>query len=400
VERLGHLIPSVRAPTFGQRTLTLTGLLGLALVAVLAFGILRSARSGANAGPTFTTQCPKILGIEGAQVEWRRTGTPGNVSHRVESVRSPNSSESLEGWRLRYRPAADSPDNPFAADSQVRGADIRKTWFADGLIATAPLNYPVGTMVVSSLTCPGGECLFSPLTGCKATYDQDRAGPKVALTGDSLVLFDDVCGLEAPPAPPDFCGTPLAARLRLRGARVFSQSNPGQGFYSWLPVIREQASTEPDTYILALGTNDALRRQAKAPEAERALRRSETEQAIRQSLREVREVSPKTCIVLVTASGKPIDEATAELEASYAAEAEFVNTLLRSAAAARTLERKIRIAEFDVAARRHCAPSWDAGQPCDWFKPDQLHLRGAGNEARNALILGAVERCQSSAKER
>jgi hypothetical protein len=161
-------------------------------------------------------------------------------------------------------------------------------------------------------------------------------------------------------------------------------------------VIRETATTEPNTYVLALGTNDALVKQAKAPEAERATRRADTLRAIQQSLAEIRQISPKTCMVLVTASGKGLrDEPKSHPD--YVQEAEYVNTLLRNAAAEPSFAGKIQLADFDKAAREHCGAEWlttDASR-CDWFQPDQLHLRGLGNEARNALILSAVERCQA-----
>jgi lysophospholipase L1-like esterase len=389
MEPLDGSVATIRAPKPGRRTI----LVGLGLVvAVAALGVgIRGRLAATSDAELKTTDCKNVRGITSALVKWRRK--PDGSAFAVEEVRAPNWSKSLDGWRLHYRPAGASGDY-FASDVHVRDGEITETWLETKSILSVPLYFPLGEMVITSLTCPGGECLFSPLSGCKATYDYDRTGAKVAITGDSLTTFDEVCGIENRPVKPDFCSTPLGDRLRLRGMRVFTQANSGQGFHSWLPVVREMATTEPNTYVLALGTNDALRRQAKTSAEGRPRRRAETEQAIRQSLREIREISPKTCIVLVTASGKGMNHHQSHPD--YVAEAEIVNKLLRDAAA--KPNEKIQIADFDKAAREHCGPDWltAEGKLCDWFQVDQLHLRGLGNEARNELILAAIDRCQGT----
>lgn len=391
MEPLDGSVATIPAPKPGRRAL-LVGLGIVVAVAALGVGIRGRLLASADAGLT-TTDCKDVRGIASALVKWRRK--PDGSAFVVEEVRAPNWSKSLDGWRLHYRPAGANGDY-FASDVHVSGAEITETWLETRSIASVPLYFPLGKMVITSLTCPGGECLFSPLSGCKATYDYDRTGAKVAITGDSLTLFDEVCGIDGPPVKPDFCSTPLGDRLRLRGMRVFSQANAGQGFHSWLPVVRETATTEPNIYVVALGTNDALRRQAKTAAADRPRRRAETEQAIRQSLREIREISPKTCIVLVTASGKGMNHH--ESHPDYVPEAEHVNGLLRDAGAGAEADAKTQIADFDKAAREHCGPDWltAEGKLCDWFQVDQLHLRGLGNEARNELILSAVDRCQGT----
>lgn len=392
MEPLDGSVATIRAPKHGRRTL----LIGLGIfVAVAAVGVgIRGRLLASSDAELTTTDCKGAQGIASALVKWRRK--PDGSAFAVEEVRAPNWSKSLDGWRLHYRPAGAASDY-MASDVHVSGAEITETWLETRSIPSVPLYFPLGKMVITSLTCPGGECLFSPLSGCKATYDYDRTGAKVAITGDSLTLFDEVCGIDNQPVKPDFCSTPLGDRLRLRGMRVFSQANSGQGFHSWLPVVRETATTEPNTYVLALGTNDAVRRQAKAAPGDRPQRRAETEQAIRQSLREIREISPKTCIVLVTASGKGLPNHH-KSHPDYVPEAELVNKLLRDAAA--EPNAKIQIADFDAAAREHCGPDWLTAEDklCDWFQPDQLHLRGFGNEARNELILAAVDRCQGTTR--
>ena len=394
MEPLDGSVSTIRAPKSGRRTLVLVGL--GAAVALTALGIGLRGRAGSGDGQTFVTDCKKVPGIPAAQVTWRRK--PDGSAFAVEAVRAPNWAKSIDGWRLHHRPAGASPNDVFAENVQVSGDDVQSTWLERKALEWVPLHFPESRTLVTSLACPGGECLFSPVTGCKATYDYDRTGPKVAIIGDSLVFFDEVCGADGTlPPRPDFCSTPLAQRLRLRGMRVFSQSNAGQSFYAWLPVIREMAITEPNTFVLALGTNDALLRQAKAPEAERAQRRAETERAIRQSLRETWAISPKTCAVLVTVSGKGLrDEPKSHPD--FVAETERVNTLFRNLAADPAHAGKIQLADFDKAAREHCGPEWLTadGNRCDWFQPDQLHLRGLGNEGRNALVLSAIERCNAA----
>jgi hypothetical protein len=354
----------------------------LAVCAALA-GISASGSASAQTFPV--SRCTNADGSTHAEVEWSRTPFLGGYAYSVLRVRAPGGSTSPNGWLLHHRPVQNFPNNYFEPDNLFTGSSIinRAVW--EALMPVSPYSYPPGTWRVSSLTCPGGMCTVSPFRGCKATYAAGT-GAKVALTGDSLTERQELC-VWGPPAAPDYCATPISEHIRNSGRRPYLEYNSGQGFYSWLDVMREQATTAPNIYVMAFGTNDA-RRQANAAAADRPARRLETVAAVHAAIRATRASNPASCIVLATASQKGN-------EANYRSEADQVNTFLTNVAADPQFGGNIRVADWAGRSRGLCGANWlsNPGQMCPYFTADHLHLTGRGQDERNAVILAEVNSC-------
>lgn len=352
----------------------------LRAVPVLAAALLASGHLCAQ---TITQTCPDLPNV---RVEWNQTPFFGSFAYSVKSLRSASGSTSTSGWQLHHRPTSGWPFNFFDPETFVTGSSIIGYSIWDALIPVLPVPY-FSPYTVTSLTCPEGECVLSPLTGCSRTYDPSLAGPKVALVGDSLVTLNELCVFGPPPAP-DYCAAPLSQLLKNQGQRVWWFGAPGQGFFSYLDMIRERASTRPSKFIVAFGTNDALRQGRATPE-QRDAERQNTARSLVAGIQAIRASNPAACVVLATVSGKPSDVA------SYPTEAAQVNTLLKNTAADPTLGGNVQVADFADAAQKQCPSDWltNPSRTCDLFGSDQLHLTGKGNDVRNPLIMQAVGRC-------
>ncbi len=355
------------------------------LFGTFAGAALLSASSLASAQNYPVSRCTNADGSTYAEVEWTRTPFLGGYAYSVVRVRAPGGSTSPNGWLLHHRPVQNFPNNYFEPDSLFTGSSIvnRAVW--DALMPVSPYAYAPGTWRVSSLTCPGGMCTLSPFRNCKSTYGPG-SGAKVALTGDSLTERQELCAW-GPPDEPDYCPTPISRHIRDSGRRPYLEYNSGQGFYSWLDVMREQATTAPNIHVMAVGTNDA-RRQANASAANRPARRLETVAAVYAAIRATRAANPASCIVLVTASQKGN-------EANYRTEADQVNTLLSNVATDPQFGGNIRVADWALRSRQLCGSSWlsNPSQMCAYFTADHLHLTGRGQDARNAVIMDQVNSC-------
>lgn len=340
---------------------------------------------------SFVQQCAHDSNI---RVTWNQTPYLG-TTYQLQAVRNADGSASTAGWRLHHRPTQNWPNNPYDPDTVVTGSALLgyATW--SGLIPNVASGWapPDDRSWVSLLSCPDGRCVFSPQTGCHKTYTDlwggtTGNGTKLALVGDSLILGSELCGFANPPRP---CAKPASSRLRESGYRVWSKSGAGQGFWSWLDVIREQISTVPSIYLLAFGTNDA-RNQASAPVNDREARRWQTLGATVASLNGFRAVSPGGCAVLVTVAENSV--VNGAFTPNYKTEAGAVNALFASLAGSGQYG-EVEVADFATAARNHCPSNWltNPAVTCDWFDADQLHLVAAGDEARSNLIVDAVARC-------
>ncbi|HEX6243239.1 MAG TPA: SGNH/GDSL hydrolase family protein [Polyangiales bacterium] len=344
----------------------------------------------ASAQP-FTQQCNHDPDL---RVTWNATPFLGKT-YQLQAVRDADGSSSSAGWKLHHRPTQNWPNNTYDPDTVVTGNAIFGYSVWEGLIPNLASGWapPDDRHWVSILTCPGGACVFSPETGCRLTYTDQQGGAggtgvKLALVGDSLIVGSELCGFSDPPRP---CATPASTRLRQAGYRVWSKSGAGQGFFSWLDVLREQISTEPAIYVLAFGTNDA-RNQASTPADQREGRRWQTLGSTVAALNGFHAVSPSGCAVLVTVGENSV--VNGAFTPNYAAEAGAVNALLKQLAAD-VRYGEIELADFAAAARAHCPSNWlsNPAVGCDWFAGDQLHTVAAGDQARNDLIVQAVSRC-------
>ena len=215
------------------------------LLATCAGAALLSGSALASAQTFPVSRCTNPDGSTYAEVEWTRTPFLGGYAYSVARVRAPGGSTSPNGWLLHHRPAANFPNNYFDPDTIRTGSGVLNYAVWDALMPVAPYSYAPGTRRVSSLTCPGGVCTVSPFLGCQRRYDGASTAPKVALVGDSLTERQELCGF-GPPAPPDYCATPISQHIRNSGRRPYLEYNSGQGFYSWLHVIRDQATTAPN----------------------------------------------------------------------------------------------------------------------------------------------------------
>jgi hypothetical protein len=355
------------------------------LLGVCASLCVLSASGLATAQGYPISRCTDANGATYAETEWTRTPFLGGYAYSAVRVRAPGGSTSPNGWLLHHRPVQNYPNNYFAPDTQRTNSGVLNYAVWEALIPVSPSAYAPGSFRPSSLTCPGGMCTMSPFNGCKRTYDAG-GGAKVALVGDSLTERQELCGF-GPPAPPDYCPTPISRHIRNSGRRPWLQYNSGQGFYSWLDVIREQATTAPNIYVMAFGTNDA-RRQAYAAPADRPARRLETAAAVHASIRATRVANPASCIVLVTASQK-------STQAGYRTEADQVNALLANVAADPQFGGNIKVAPWASESLAFCGMNWleNPSATCAYFTSDHLHLTGRGQDARNALIMAAINSC-------
>jgi lysophospholipase L1-like esterase len=325
-----------------------------------------------------------LPGLGTYEVLWNQGSFYGTPAYSVTSVRA-GASTSTNGWTLHHRPVANYPNNTFDPDTFVIGSAIIGYSVWDGLIPTIQLGFGPQRRT-SILTCPNGVCVFSPHDGCKRTYQGPVAARKVAVAGDSLIWGNDMCPFNP---PPEGCAPTTTAVLQGQGFRVWSETAPGQGFLSWLPELREQATTRPDVFVMAFATNDAGNAAALPPD-QRVSRVWATLFSVFGAIDATRTANPNACVVLVTASKASV--INGQFAPNYATEAGRVNDILFAADQSYS---NIQVVDWDAATRAHCPATW-LTQPtttCDWFTGDQLHLARAGHEARNALLVQAIARC-------
>lgn len=368
----------------------LIGWLGVIAAALCASGT-------AAAQTTLTQECTPEGGAGTWRVTWSSRPTPYGTVYQVASRSSPNG---LTAWTLHHRPVEGLFDtngdgwaeNHWSADVFRNGSAIDGYSMASLLIPRVKSGWAdkdetperEDLINLTTLTSPGGECVFSPeRTDKLVAYRGARANPKLVVTGDSLTNQTELCGL-APDSPPG-CPPSLSTRLRNTGFRTFVRAGHGQGFSSWLSAIREQATTRPSVYVLALSTNDASYMARGTTQAERDARGMITAASVQKSfafIRDAAQGNPNACIVLVTASEK------SRLN-GYTDQARIINGYLRTLAGPRTI-----IADWAQTANDYCGEDWpEDDSTCDWFIEDQLHLSYAGTAARNDEIVDAVSLC-------
>ncbi|HMI92680.1 MAG TPA: SGNH/GDSL hydrolase family protein, partial [Polyangiales bacterium] len=335
----------------------------------------------------FTLSCAGQPGLD-YETRWSATPFLGGYAYALQSVRGPGGSTDPSGFVLHHRPSEGFPNNVYAADTQVRDGAVLGYSVWSGLLprVSSPFSPPVA---LSTLTCPGGACVFSFERGCEPTYAGPSSAAKVAVTGDSLIWGPQLCGF-AP--PPEGCAPSLSQVLNQRGYKVWSKSEAGQSFVNWLDVVREQATTAPAVHVLALGTNDAFGQAGAAAGQPREDRAWQTVGSASAAIDAIRAANSAACVVLVTVSEKAL--LNGQLYTAYRDEARRVNDLLAYFATSANLPN-VRIADWASATRAHCPATWltSATTTCDYFGADQLHMGRTGNEARNALILDTIAHC-------
>jgi len=365
-----------------ERT-ALKGLKRLPALALCAAFVCASKRASAQ---DFTTTCSGP-NLQNVQAQWGKSPAFGNFLYTIKGLRNRSNVTGSAGWNAYHRPEAGFPNNYFDALS-IRDTNIINYSFWGGLLPTA---FIAQETVLSALTCPNGECLISPVTGCRGTYNFTTEGPKVSVVGDSLIQQAELCeyfgGLSCAPRLSDRIMQSGGSTIQVR-RRVFMDVVAGMSFFSWLNMTREHATTAPRVGVIAFGTNDATRQAEAAAGAARDARRWETVAATLASVRAMRTAPANACVVLVTVAEKSTNP-------NFATEAGLVNSLLDSVSKSSEFAGHVQIADFAKATRDHCGPSWmtNPNLVCDWFKSDHIHLLTSGNQARNDLILAAMERC-------
>lgn len=322
-------------------------------------------------------------GLPRVRVVWdQQPAAYGGSQYFLNQVSAANGSTARTGWQLHHRPTAGWPYNPLAPETIINAPGANASVWDAAIPVLRPYYAPAYT--VTSLTCPDGECVVSPITGCQATYDRTKAGPKVAVMGDSLLASTELC-VFAEPGKRN-CSPSITTLLSDQQYRVWLRDGmaSGQGFYSYLDMTRERATTRPDIVVLAFATNDAILRQVPATGMRRTEERKLTRDSIRASVEAIRASNPSACVVFVTASGQPRDKP------DYPAEVEYVNNEIRNAASA---YGNIQVADFATDVNNRCFYHWWNGQNCPLFSDDQVHLSDAGDAVRNPLVLDAVKRC-------
>ena len=335
----------------------------------------------------FTTSCSNS-NLQNVQVQWGKSPAYGNFLYTIKGLRNRSNVTGSAGWVAYHRPEAGFPNNFFDPLSFRNDPNIINYAFWGGLLPTAYIGQET---VLSALTCPNGECLISPVSGCRPTYNFTTGGPKVSVVGDSLIQQAELCEWFGG----QNCAPRLSDRIMQSGGstnnlkrRVFMDVVGGMGFYTWLNMTREHATTAPRVAVIAFGTNDATRQADAAAGAAREARRWETVFAATASVTAMRTAPANACVVLVTVAEKSPNP-------DFAGEAAQVNGLLDSLSKHPQFVGHVQIADFAKATRDHCGSSWATNPSvvCDWFQPDHIHLLASGNQERNNLIMAAINRC-------
>jgi hypothetical protein len=337
-----------------------------------------------EAPTTIGTACRPAGQREAIDVEWVETSTPTGLGYQVRVIAG---NASASGWTLHHRKTAGAGASYFDADVVVTDQTILGYVVERALMPSAGSYSDLGDPPLSVLTCPDGTCVASPARNeCLTVYDHSLPPgaprpPRIAVVGDELVRQNESC--RGPLPLPDFCAPSLEDRLQKHGYSSWISHHVAQEPYAWLHVVREQATTRPDVLVIAVA-NYELQRILVAPVAERAAARDFARQSLHAAIGAVRAANPEAGIVLVTVSerGAP----------TYRDEAKLLNRMIWRVFEERTFGGNLFVAGWEVLAVATCGEEWqsEGAPPCSIFDADQLHLRGAGDDLRNDLILFAV----------
>lgn len=285
-------------------------------------------------------------------------------------------------WELRY-------DNLPSAYPPA-GADPPPFQSVRGALTPSGIGRPVALYLSPRLVTPDGACtvyLF-PFANAGAA----ATSPRVAVLGDELVHQLNDSGYNQNAIQGFLEGT-----LNAAGVRVEVEGHPGRRWTDtaaasgldradgWLvDEYRGLLEHDVDGFVMALGRNDARYVAAGATAADRDARRAEVESRLFAMAGD--ELTKRSgCVVAVTA---PENATTVDPE--YAAEALYINNLIRFTAAADRTDAWEAV-DFGAQARTH-----KASDPQPWFAADNLTLNTAGRLVYAQQLTRAAQRCADS----